>query len=560
MKLLPRAHLLPVFILLTAILFSGCEPEPIATEPAPEISLVQPISSEPVIPLQTQAEDNFDSGIDGWIGFADTGGFSEVAWSLEKQLVWTVRTEIQQAAAITRHWPDLKNTDGLSIRLTSVNRSAFLVMGIQEEDDSVYSLVLPVEKGAEVEYSAPFEAFSLQLDSEDENGRLDRSQLDRFTLIDISSHIANPGPNTVIIDNITLWTGRPDINDFFCTGPELHGISDDFRLGIDASFIPQGEQSDRGFWVEDSRVDPLELFAVNGADSFRLRLFIGDKGDFKLDFATKMGLRAQEAGLQPYLVLFLSDDWSDVNKQPVPAVWFELTFDERADAIHDYCYQTVLHFIEQGIDLDFYEIGNEIDYGICGVFADTDHPRDPESLREDTWPDEARLIKAAIEGVRKADPDARIMLHIATIWNPGFTAAFYQAMLDFGVDFDYCGLSYYPTAFGMLAASRLCETMDKLHEIGKPVIIAESAYPAEPPTGAMFGDWRRAIPGYPITPEGQARWLHDLFQWMHDREDVLGVYVFSPDFWFSGEIWSAFALFDSEGRVRPAVGSFRGIK
>ena len=76
----------------------------------------------------------------------------------------------------------------------------------------------------------------------------------------------------------------------------------------------------------------------------------------------------------------------------------------------------------------------------------------------------------------------------------------------------------------------------------------------------MFSDWRHPVPGYPITPEGQAWWLHDFFSWMYEREDVLGVYVFSPDFWFSGEIWSAFALFDDEGRARPAVGSFRGIK
>ncbi|MBE9507585.1 MAG: glycosyl hydrolase 53 family protein, partial [Chloroflexi bacterium] len=90
----------------------------------------------------------------------------------------------------------------------------------------------------------------------------------------------------------------------------------------------------------------------------------------------------------------------------------------------------------------------------------------------------------------------------------------------------------------------------------KPIVIAETAYPAEPPTGGMFGDWRRALPGYPLTSEGQAWWLADLLVGLRARGDVLGVYYFSPGFWFSGELWSPFALFDGEGKPRPALASF----
>jgi arabinogalactan endo-1,4-beta-galactosidase len=93
-------------------------------------------------------------------------------------------------------------------------------------------------------------------------------------------------------------------------------------------------------------------------------------------------------------------------------------------------------------------------------------------------------------------------------------------------------------------------------EIGKPIIIAETAYPAEPPIGGMFGDWRRPLPGYPMSPEGQAWWLKDLLAGMRTRDDVIGIYYFSPEFWFSGELWSPFALFDSEGKARPAIASF----
>ena len=66
---------------------------------------------------------------------------------------------------------------------------------------------------------------------------------------------------------------------------------------------------------------------------------------------------------------------------------------------------------------------------------------------------------------------------------------------------------------------------------------------------------RHALPGYPLTPDGQAWWLADLLRAMSQRGDVIGVYYFSPGFWFSGELWGPFALFDGRGQARPSVAS-----
>jgi hypothetical protein len=59
-----------------------------------------------------------------------------------------------------------------------------------------------------------------------------------------------------------------------------------------------------------------------------------------------------------------------------------------------------------------------------------------------------------------------------------------------------------------------------------------------------------------MSPEGQAWWLKDLLAGMRTRDDVIGIYYFSPEFWFSGELWGPFALFDGEGKARPAIASF----
>ncbi len=547
-----------VAVLATTTVFTiSCNQEAPVTEPAPVIPAVPPVTPEPKELITILTSEQFGFGIDGWLGFADEGASSGVSWDPEGQLVWSIKTGADQSATLLYHWPELSNADGLTIRLISTGRSAMLVLAVRESDDSIYSLILPLDKGVYAEYTIPYAGFGLHPESEDENGQLDSGQLASLILVDISSAISSPNENLVLLDDIALWKGKPDTGYFTVESSDIPIPGEEFRVGVDANFIPQGEKTQLGFWVGDQRIDPLELFAVNGADSFRLRLWVGDEGESKLNYATELALRAQQAELKPYLVLFLTEYWADVNSQPAPAEWAGLDLEERATAVRQYSFETAKHFLDQGIRLDFYEIGNEIDYGICGVFAEITQPRDVESLRKDIWPSEARLIRAAVEGIRQADADAQILLHIASSTDPLLASAFFRAMEDFGVEYDYMGLSHYPTAFGLVAASRLKDTLDKLtDEVGKPIFISETAYPAETPWGGQFGGWRYALPGYPLTPEGQARWLHDFFLGMRNRGDVLGVYVFSPDFWFSGELWEPFALFDSEGKARPGVASF----
>ena len=553
----PLWHVALIPALLLAACALACQSTPTPTlAPAPRLDPIPTRAAPSSTALVPTAVEGFDAGIEGWHAWAEEGSRSEVTWNQAGKLLWTSDPAPGQATVLFHEWPALSGADGLTIRLTSLDRFAYVILGVNEADGSAYSVVLPLGAARPVEHTISFAGFGLNGNSEDENGQLDRGQIASLGLVDISGVIAAPLSNQVAVDEITLWTGEPAPADLSC-GTTQARPAGEFRVGIDANYVPQGEQRGESFRASSRPVDPLDLFAANGVDGFRIRLWVGNEGESKLDYATDLARRAQQAGMHPYLVLFLSDDWSDVNKQPAPAAWANLPVDERAAAIRAYARETAQHFVDQGITLDFYEIGNEIDYGISGVFADATHPRDPATLRADTWPDEAQLIQAAIDGVREADPDARFLLHIATGWDGDFAVAFFQAMTDLGVTYDYAGLSYYPTSFGPPIAAELCHTLDRLgSEIGKPIVIAETAYPAEPPTGGMFGDWRRPLPGYPLTPEGQAWWLADLLAGMRARGDVRGVYVFSPDFWFSGELWGPFALFDDQGEARPAVASF----
>jgi arabinogalactan endo-1,4-beta-galactosidase len=552
-----HALLATIILALAALACSSTSTALPTSAPVATLAAPPPMPTAERASLTPIAATRFDAGIEGWHGWAEKGTRSETAQDSTGQLLWSVELAPEKAAALVHEWPALAEADGLTIRLASLDRSAMLVLGVQEADGSSYNLVLPLSAGEIAEHTIALAGFGLGADSKDENDQLDVEQIVSLNLIDISSFISAPSPNRIAIDEIVLWKGTIAPFDLSCGASAPTTPDTDFRTGVDANYTPQGEKPKRGFRVGNQRVDPIELLAANGADAFRVRLWVGEKGESKLAYATDMARRAQEAGMRPYLVLFLSEDWADINKQPAPTTWADLPIDERADVIHDYARETAQYFINQSIDLDFYEIGNEIDYGICGVFADTTHPRDVASLQTDIWPDEARLIQAAIDGVREADSDARFLLHIAAGWDPIFAVEFFRTMTDLDVTYNYVGLSYYPSAFGKVTADRFCVTLDRLSaEIGKPIIIAETAYPAESPTGGMFADWRRPLPGYPMSPEGQAWWLRDLLAGMRARDDVIGIYYFGPDFWFSGELWGPFALFDDEGRARPALASF----
>jgi arabinogalactan endo-1,4-beta-galactosidase len=245
-----------------------------------------------------------------------------------------------------------------------------------------------------------------------------------------------------------------------------------------------------------------------------------------------------------------------VNKQPVPEIWKDLSLEERAAAIRTYSQETVSRLLETGIDVPYYAIGNETDFGIAGVFAELDQ-RSIENLENNIWPKTAALLQAGIEGVRQVDPDALILLHIAQSYAPSFVRAYFRSMQDLGVEFDIAGLSLYPSAFGPTVIEGFCQSIELLgSELGLPVIIPEFAYPADPPTGSLFASWYNDLPGYPLTPEGQAQWLADFFEAMRAHPNVIGAYYFSPTYYWSGDLWGSFSLFDQEGRAYPAIGAF----
>lgn len=328
--------------------------------------------------------------------------------------------------------------------------------------------------------------------------------------------------------------------------------------GVDANYSLGMERDGQQWLWSGTTGDLFQGMASRGVRGLRIRLWTSDEGVNGKTYATEVVKRGLAAGLEPYLVIFLSEDWADLMKQPAPAIWKDLEIPARAEAITTYSREIVRHFRQEGLRSHLYEIGNEIDYGICGVYPGKNTRKTPESLSRKHWPEAAELIKASQKGVREADPEAKFLLHIAHWWDESFCIEFFRFMLGQGVQMDFAGLSYFPSSNigGSLEMEQFGQVVTRLHAAtGLRVIVPETAYPSTEAFTGQFSRWKKDAPGYPLTPEGQYRWLADFLAFAAHHPSIAAVYYWSPE-WCGEGMWKAFALFDSQGLAKPAWQAF----
>lgn len=324
-----------------------------------------------------------------------------------------------------------------------------------------------------------------------------------------------------------------------------------FMNGVDANYLP--ELRTRGAtWHEAGReINPLPAFADRGINSFRLRLWTGNT-----DTALALAEEAQAQGMTVLPVLFLSDDWADYVKQPVPTAWRGMAREAKLRTVAGYARATAAALRARGISGDLYAIGNEIDFGICGEFEDRWERRiSLDWMRAEIWPRAAEVITAAQQGVCKENPSARFVIHLTQWWNVPYCRAMLAALRERGVRVDVIGLSYYPTApmreqREMAVFFANADTLTE--EFNCPVVVCEYAYPATAAIRGQFSDWNHAAPGYPLTPDGQSQWLKEFLAGCRAHRSIIGAFYWSPE-WHADELWRAFALFDELGRARPAL-------
>ena len=130
-------------------------------------------------------------------------------------------------------------------------------------------------------------------------------------------------------------------------------------------------------------------------------------------------------------------------------------------------------------------------------------------------------------------------------------------MVAAGVKFDVIGLSYYPWYHGPMTAMKANLTA-LIDRFGKYVMIAEDQFPYNPIGGygqynAANANYPDTLPGYLVTPDGQASYQRDLVSLVASLPGHKGLGVF----YWDGDSDSYQGMFAYPGIAQPVIDSYQ---
>lgn len=351
----------------------------------------------------------------------------------------------------------------------------------------------------------------------------------------------------------------------------IEGLREDFIRGVDISSLEKVEFYGGKFFDNGEERDVLEILKDRGVNWIRLRIWndpVLDEGFCDKESVVAMGKRVKEHGFKLLLNFHYSDHWADPSKQNKPAAWVDLSFEELKQAVYDYTYEVISELRAVDALPDMVQIGNEIRSGIL-------------------WPDGkswgegggefdrlAQLLQSGINAVHDAagDESVKIALHLDNGHDNGAYRWFFDEITKRGVEFDVIGLSWYPYWHGTLEQLKY-NMSDISARYNKDVAVFETAYAftLEDADGYpnIFGS-EHEVPGYPVSVQGQADLLYDVFKAVAEvpNNRGLGVFYWEPAWlgvkgagWMinEGNAWENQAMFDFNGNALDSLYVFGGI-
>ena len=229
---------------------------------------------------------------------------------------------------------------------------------------------------------------------------------------------------------------------FASSGKKL-ALPQGYIIGADLSAVPAAEARGTTFMDKGQVTDILQIMKAHGFNYVRVRIFVdptaadgydprSGQGYCGLEQTIKFAKRIKAAGMGFLLDFHYSDNWADPQKQVKPLAWRDLPFPELVKTVHDYTKDVVAKLKAAGAAPDMVQPGNEITPGMLL----------PDGSTRD-WDKLAALLKAGIAGVKEADPNILIMLHIDKGGNNAVTHQWVDGALAHGVEFDILGESCY---------------------------------------------------------------------------------------------------------------------
>ena len=334
-------------------------------------------------------------------------------------------------------------------------------------------------------------------------------------------------------------------------------------MGADISSLKKSEDKGGVYAYEDGmQADALKILHDHGLNYARIRVWVnspdGYHGKKQL---LEMAKRLKENKIKLLVDFHYSDSWADPGKQPKPAAWEKLDFEGLKKALYDYTFDICNSLKKQGTPPDMVQIGNEVTNGMLW----------PDGENDQNFDNLAALLKEGYRATKDCSPSTLVMLHVDNGGNNEMYHWWFDSIIKHEVPFDLIGASYYPYWHGTLA-----DLQNNLSDIalryGKDIIVVETAYAF---TMDDNDNYKNIItvqerPGYPFTPDGQAKILADIMTIIRAVPNGHGLGVmwwdatwtavegngWDPSRPSSGNNWENQALFDYNNRALPAMNLF----
>ena len=327
------------------------------------------------------------------------------------------------------------------------------------------------------------------------------------------------------------------------------------ELGDDLSALPQ----DTGTYTVNGQSAPLlSILRSGGTNYAKLDLLVNPSAATGLDLASDLTAAAQAraAGMKVLLDIEYSDSPTSSTTQATPAAWAGQPLSTLASTVRSYTESVLKSFALNGTPVSQVAIGNEITQGFLWPTGQLTTSKDGTTSG---WTALATLLKAAISGARAGNPAGntlQVQLDTDTGADATTSTNFFRQITAQSVPFDVLGVSYSPWLQGSL--SSLKANLERLiSQFHKPVVVAQGQFPYADVTG--YGSYSDAVPypdtlpGYLITPAGQASYERDLVSMLASlpNNQGLGAFYLAPD------TEGSLGEFTPAGAAEPAVDAYR---
>ncbi len=357
-------------------------------------------------------------------------------------------------------------------------------------------------------------------------------------------------------------------------------------LPAQTNFIAGADFSDLSFFESRGKVykdgggvqDGLQILKNHGINCVRLRLWTSSAAQAQanaynytnnLTYTLPLAVRVKNAGLQFLLDFHYSDTWADPNDQATPAAWASLNLAQMVQQMRTYNSNTIAAFAVAGAMPDYVQIGNEITQGMLFTNSAGVTIGKVSGSYNTAWSQLGQLMTNAIQGIRDAAnaagaPMPKIIVHIDRGGDWPTTMWFFDNLNFQGVPYDIIGESYYPWWHGSPTSLSTCLSNAAVR-YGKPIIVAETAFPYTNNFPTSWTNFGGSLYGFPPTRDGQVSFIATVAQVVEGVPNRLGAGVF---YWgaeyqaTSGVNEAGFntaSFFDAGGNVLPVADAVGGM-